>query len=227
MNLASDYILSQQELNNLLAEADFYYGSIERVQLIRIMQVVTGCLDMYSRVCAMRVDLRFPQTNWKGEPDIPICFPRVDSQVITRFFESLKSQLRAEHLRKGRRGSPSLPEYIWVREQDESPLPHYHVVLLFHKDVYAFLGNYTNHEADNMATRIQRAWCSALSLSYPDYSSLVHFPANPVYVFDRCTAAIYSTTYHKFLLRIAYLAKVRTKVTGTRNFGCSQGTASR
>ncbi len=26
-----------------------------------------------------------------------------------------------------------------------------------------------------MATRIRKAWCSALKLAYPDYASLVHF----------------------------------------------------
>jgi len=179
-------------------------------------------LDIYPRVFAVRVDLRLPQANWPEEPDIPLCFPRQDSAVITRFFGALKSQLVADHYRKGRRGPTAFPAYIWVREQDTSASQHYHVVLLFNKDIYAYLGAYHNAESDNIAIRIQRAWCSALGLTYPDYASLVHFPNNPAYVFDRRAATVHSPVFREFLLRAAYLAKTRTKVPGQRNFGSSQ-----
>lgn len=222
MNSSLGYQLSPEELNNLLAAAEQRYGSVSPYYLTKLSQVITGCLDIYSRVFAVRVDLHLPQTNWQGEPDIPLCFPRPDPAVITRFFASLKSQLLADHNRKGRRGQSAFPAYIWVREQDSSANPHYHVVLLFNKDIYAFLGDYRNAEADNMAFRIQRAWCRALGLAYPDYAPLVHFPKNPAYVFDRRAAKVHSPAYREFLLRVAYLAKTRTKVPGQRNFGSSQ-----
>jgi len=222
MNSSLGYQLSPEELYKLLAEAELRYGGVSPYYLTKLTQVITNCLDIYPRVFAVRVDLRLPQTNWPEEPDIPLCFPRQDPAVITRFFASLKSQLLADHARKGRRGQPAFPAYIWVREQDSSANPHYHLVLLFNKDIYAYLGDYRNAEADNMALRMQRAWCRALGLTYPDYASLVHFPTNPAYVFDRRAAMVHSPAYREFLLRVAYLAKTRTKVSGQRNFGCSQ-----
>ena len=222
MNSSLGYQLSPEELHNLLAAAEQRYGSVSPYYLTKLSQVITSCLDIHPRVFAVRVDLRLPQTNWQGEPDIPLCFSRSDSAVITRFFAALKSQLVVDHYRKGRRGEPTFPAYIWVREQDSSASQHYHVVLLFNKDIYAYLGAYHNAATDNMAIRIQRAWCSALGLFYPDYASLVHFPQNPVYVFDRRAATVHSPVYREFLLRAAYLAKTRTKVSGQRNFGCSQ-----
>ncbi|WP_429187006.1 inovirus Gp2 family protein [Aeromonas veronii] len=222
MNSSLGYQLSPEELNNLLAAAEQRYGSISPYYLTKLSQVITNCLDIYPRVFAVRVDLRLPQTNLQEEPDIPLCFPRQDSAVITRFFGALKSQLVADHYRKGRRGPTAFPAYIWVREQDSSASQHYHVVLLFNKDIYAHLGTYRNAATDNMSLRIQRAWCSALGLAHPDYASLVHFPKNPAYVFDRRAATVHSPAYREFLLRAAYLAKTRTKVPGQRNFGSSQ-----
>ncbi|MGL6394122.1 inovirus Gp2 family protein [Aeromonas veronii] len=222
MNSSLSYQLSPGELHNLHAAAEQRYGSVSPYYLTKLSQVITNCLEIYPRVFAVRVDLRLPQTNWQGEPDIPLCFPRPDSAVITRFFGALKSQLVADHYRKDRRGQPAFPAYIWVREQDSSASPHYHVALLFNKDIYAHLGAYRNAATDNMALRIQRAWCSALALSHPDYASLVHFPQNPAYVFDRRAATVHSPVYCEFLLRAAYLAKTRTKVPGQRNFGTSQ-----
>ncbi len=222
MNSSLGYQLSPEEFHNLLAAAEQRYGSISPYYLNKLSQVITGYLDIYPRVFAVRVDLRLPQANWPEEPDIPLCFPRSDSAVISRFFGALKSKLMADHSRKERRGQPAFPAYIWVREQDSSVSPHYHVVLLFNKDVYAYLGAYRNAATDNMSLRIQRAWCSALALSHPDYASLVHFPKNPAYVFDRRAATVHSPAYREFLLRAAYLAKTRTKVPGQRNFGSSQ-----
>jgi hypothetical protein len=59
-----------------------------------------------NRILGIRTDLRFAQSHVPGEPDLPICFQRDDEQAITRFFESLKSQLRADHNRSKRPGDP-------------------------------------------------------------------------------------------------------------------------
>ena len=104
MNSSSGYQLSPEELHNLLAAAEQRYGSISPYYLTKLSQVITNCLDIYPRVFAVRVDLRLPQANLPEEPDIPLCFPRQDSAVITRFFGALKSQLVADHYRKDRRG---------------------------------------------------------------------------------------------------------------------------
>lgn len=218
------FILNGDEFESMCLQANGMYGEISGYHFSRSLDVIYSCLAKYSRVCAMRVDLRFAQDSWNDDPDLPTCFQRTDSKVITRFFESLKSQLKEVHRRKGIMRDLALPDYIWVREQDGSIFPHYHLVLLFNKDVYAYLGNYQDHDAVNMANRIRKAWCSALGLNFPEYASLVHFPKNPTYIISRNDASVRSQSYRDFLLRIAYLAKERTKYTGDgqRSFGCSQ-----
>ena len=109
-----------------------------------------------------------------------------------------------------------------MKEQVTSQHPHYHVVLLFNRDDYGHLGDYSNFDGDNMATRIRKAWCSALRLAYPDYASLVHFPDDAEYRFDHRDAVLHNEMFYKLLERIAYLFKLRTKVRGERNYGRSQ-----
>ncbi len=72
---------------------------------------------------------------------MPICFQKDDEKAITRSIESLKSQLREEHKRSDRAGKPAPLGYIWARERYISEHHHYHLVLLFNKDVYGYLGN--------------------------------------------------------------------------------------
>ncbi|WP_392454203.1 inovirus Gp2 family protein [Edwardsiella piscicida] len=137
---------------------------------------------------------------------------------------SLKSQLREEHKRSGRAGKPSPFGYIWARERVTGERPHYHLVLLFNKDVYGYLGDYSKPDADNMGTRIQKAWCSAIGLEYPYYASRVEFPENHSAWFTRQDALTLSPDYYDFLLRVAYMAKEYSKDfhDGYRNFGTSQ-----
>nr|WP_312273334.1 inovirus Gp2 family protein [Pseudescherichia sp.] len=186
--------------------------------------MVYDTLEQHNRILAIRTDTRFALSHVPGEPDLPICFQREDAQVITRFFESLKSQLRADHKRSKRPGNPTFPSYGWCREHDSSVHPHYHLALLFNADVYGYLGNYQDSDADNMATRIQKAWCSALGLAHEDYSTLAEFPPNAVYRFSRFDALDRNPVYWNFLVRLAYFAKTRTKDvhSGYRNFGTSQ-----
>lgn len=224
MNQYFDDPLIKHEFNDLLKVSTKMYGFISPYYLKRSLEVVHSVLEQWPRIFAVRIDLRFANAYWGGDSDIPTCFQRADAQSITRFIESLKSRLREDHWRNGKRGEPSLPKYIWVREQEASEHPHYHFFLFFNKDHYAFLGDYTNPDANNLATRIRRAWCSALALPYPDYAHLAHIPRNHSYWFDRKSAVIHSSMYRKFLLRMTYLFKVRTKLVddGMRNFGCSQ-----
>ena len=218
------YYLIFNELENLRVEAEAKYGEISLEQLEASMEVITNFLDKHPRVFAVRVDLRFPHIPVMDDPDMPISFPPevVEEKVITRFMESLKSQIQAARRRNGKAGKPFFLGYIWVKEQVTSQHPHYHVVLLFNRDDYGYLGDYSNFDADNMATRIRKAWCRALKLAYPDYVSLVHFPADAEYRFDRRDAVLHNETFYNFLVRIAYLFKLRSKVQGSRNFGCSQ-----
>ena len=223
--MKSPYELSENEFEFLLMEAEKKYKSrISRYMLRRALAVVDDFLGRHNRIFSVFVVLRFAQSHVAGEPDLPLCFQRDDEKAITRALDSLKSQLRAEHLRSGRAGGPTLPAYIWARERDTSEHSHYHLVLLFDKEAYAYLGNYTKSNADNMGTRIQKAWCSAIGLDYPDYEYLPHFPKNHSAWFSRHDTLTLSPDYYDFLLRVAYLAKNNTKhlSDGYRNLGTSQ-----
>ncbi|MFM5513585.1 inovirus Gp2 family protein [Aeromonas veronii] len=218
------YHLIADELENLRVVAEAKYGSISFEQLKTSVEVITNFLNKHPRVFAVRVDLRFPQIPVMDDPDMPTGFPPEveEEEVITRFFASLKSQIQALRHRKGKTGTRFFLGYIWVKEQVTSQYPHYHVVLLFNRDDYGYLGDYSNFDTDNMATRIRKAWCRALRLAYPDYASLVHFPADAEYRFDRLDAVLHNDNFYKFLVRIAYLFKLRSKIIGERNFGHSQ-----
>lgn len=204
-----------------LCEAN--YGPLDRRCLARSLDVVYDTFIRYPRVYALRIDPRFAIESPPDDPDTLLCLQRSDPKVITRFIEALKEQLRADHKRHGRQGEPELPAYIWCRERDTSVHCHYHVLLLFSKDDYAFLGNYRDYGAKNMGVRIQKAWCSALSLPYPDHASLVEFPENNGCWLYRQDAISKDNAYLGFLYRIAYLSKQDTKINdGYRNFGTSQ-----
>ncbi|RRZ71455.1 inovirus Gp2 family protein [Klebsiella oxytoca] len=223
--MSSPCELSKKEFESLLLAAEKKYDSpISRYMLRRSLTVISNYLENYDRVFALRADLRFAQSHVPGEPDMPICFQKDDEKAITRAIESLKSQLREEHKRSGRAGKPSPLGYIWARERATGERPHYHLVLLFDKDVYGYLGNYTKPDADNMATRIQKAWCSAIDLDYPYYASRVEFPENHSAWFTRQDALKLSPDYYDFLLRVAYMAKEYSKDfhDGYRNLGTSQ-----
>ncbi|MDT3413373.1 UNVERIFIED_ORG: hypothetical protein QE398_003742 [Atlantibacter sp. SORGH_AS 304] len=180
--------------------------------------------EKHDRILTLHADFRFAQSHVPGEPDMPICFQKDDEKAITRSIESLKSQLREEHKCSDRAGKPTPLGYIWARERNTSEHHHYHLVLLFDKDVYDYLGNYTNSNADNMGTRIQKAWCSAIWLDYPYYANRVEFPKNHSAWFTRYDALTLSPDYCEFLLRVAYLAKTYSKDVNAsyRNFGTSQ-----
>jgi len=219
------FVLSPLEFENLIERCESTtYGRMNRRYLSRSLAVVYDVLLSHPRTCAIRIDLRFAAETLVSDVDSLVCLQRTDPAVITRFFESLKSLLSEEHYRQQRHGAPRLFSYIWCREKDTGVYPHYHLVLLFNKDHYAYLGKYDNDEANNMATRIQKAWCSALGLPYPHYARLVHFPENRVYWFSREDANNRESIYADFLFRMAYLSKFDTKDIndGQRNFGCSQ-----
>lgn len=222
MNFIREHYFIPGEFEQLLARAETMYGEISSTQMKVAIDVIEDFVSVYPRVFTVRVDLRFPQMVSSDAPDMLICLPKTDAKVITRFFASLESQLLAAHHRKGKQGVPAPFGYIWVKEQDASDFPHYHLILLFNKDDYAHLGDYTRQGANNMATRIRKAWCSALGLAFPFYQALAHFPDNCEYCIARRDAKFHNENYYAFLLRMAYLFKLRTKVPGRRNFDHSR-----
>lgn len=223
--MKSPYELTEKQFESLVQVAEKKYSSrMERYILRRSLSVIYNFLEKHNRIFSVFVALRFAQSHAPGDPDSPLCFQKDDEKAITRALDSLKSQLRSEHQRSGRAGEPARFAYVWARERDTSEHHHYHLVLLFDRDIYGYLGDYTKSSADNMGTRIQKAWCSAIGLDYPDYAYLPHFPKNHSARFIRYDALTLSPDYCEFLLRVAYLAKTYSKDVNDsyRNFGTSQ-----
>ena len=167
-----------------------------------------------TRTIAFRFDLRFP-VDYKDDAE----------KVITKFFESLKAQLKAKEaktLREGKRVYPSRLRYAWVRENDGAKHDHFHIVIILNKDAFSVLGNFKSTNA-NTAQRIKKAWCSALSCKDEKSEGLVHYAKKGVYILDK-NALSFNTTYSDLYYRISYFAKKRTKVygRGVRSFGCSK-----
>lgn len=198
--------------------------------LDRIDVTLSAALREYSRVCAIRFDLRFP-SNYFSQ----------DSSVISRFMESLSSRLEAEELRKRREGERVYPcrlRYMWVREKNSSLSWHYHVCIILNRDAYFTLGRFKLAASPkilgvlfadepeirkNMAARINGAWASALGMSVEQSKGLVEFPTRPVYHIDR-NSRDWSQQHADLFYRLSYFAKAKTKFYGDgyNSFGCSR-----
>lgn len=219
-----DNQLTSVEYNSLINGMTNKYGSLDLYKVNRIIETVQSSLLYYRRVRAFRVDLRFANDYKSGDFDSPAHFQQADPKAITRFFESLKSQLKVYRRNKNIFNNKDDFKYIWVRENDGSFHHHYHLVLLFDRDNYYPLGDCSPDNPKGLAAIIQKAWCSALRVNFPEYATLVHFPDNCAYNLEQKNATLQDERFFWALERFLYLAKITTKTTGDgyRNFGCSQ-----
>ena len=210
MNNTIDF--SQSEMLSLIQRSSYLFGDIDWKYMENINRVVKQALNDYSSVFALRIDLRFANPE-VGCSDSPTCFQRAAGQVMKRFIASLKSQLLAYEIRRkkdGIRVHPTKLRYVWVCEQNEAELPHYHLIIVLNKAAYWRLNSFQSPES--LAGKIQKAWCSALRLYYPEFGNLVHFPENCEYVITRDDAINRTPIFMAFIHRVSYLAKVRTKI---------------
>jgi len=193
------------------------YGPLNQYSVKRISETLNKALLEYPRTLVLRVDLRLPDSQ---------CY---ESTLITRFIVSLKAQIAADLNRKqksGIRTHPCSVRYIWAREFGQCGKRHYHVVLLFNKDTYAYAGSYQS-EYHNLAHMIQEAWSRVLNIppapdGYPHYA-LVEFPPDPYYHLNTRKES-FNADYQAVMNRVLYLAKTYSKdcSDGQRNFGYSQ-----
>ncbi|MBB6055380.1 inovirus Gp2 family protein [Tolumonas osonensis] len=212
------------ELNN-------NHGVLNRTYINKIMTTIDKAVIEFPRTMALRVDLRMPyipDRNDHFDVDSPVHDLNTSNEVISRFIDSLKSQIKADLKRKKNQGSrvhPCRLRYCWVRELGENNEQlHYHALLLFNKDAYAFLGDFdSNRSHRNMMSKIRKAWASALRGEYEECEYLVHVPVKPIYYLDSNNIN-YMDVYSKLIFRVSYLAKYKTKPYGDgyRSFGCSQ-----
>ncbi|MEG6350539.1 inovirus Gp2 family protein [Enterobacter hormaechei] len=178
----------------------------------RIADTFSCALNAYTRLLALRVDLRLPDTP-----------AATDAAVISRFTDSLKARidaLQARQRREGKRVWPTTLRFVWAREFGEiKGKKHYHAVLLLNRDTWCGPGDYK--DPDSLAGMIKHAWCSALKVDAQAHAVLARFPKSPVSWLTRGN----TTELQQALAQAAYLAKRETKVTGDgeRNFGCSRG----
>ena len=189
-------------------------GPLIKSYLASTKKTIDNAFAEHSRSCAIRIDLRLPQSAGG-----------FDSSVITRFYESFKAQINADQKKKRKEDKqvhPCTVRYVWARERERSHNCHYHVLVLLNKDAYHCLGNYSA-TMGNMAARFKKAWASALGLTVDDVEGLVYFPLNPIYNID-INQPGFQGALSELFIRASYLTKVDTKNFGDRSsaFGCSR-----
>lgn len=199
------------------------YAPYNNHYLRRLKQTLDFALTVHPRTLAVILILRFP--DYLDNGDSIQHSPDMGQGVFSRFIESLNAKISAYQNRKklaGKRVYPCRVSYSWVKEWGIEEKPHYHAVLYFNHDTFFNLGNL--RRSNNLGSFIQEAWCSALSFkSDEEYSTLVHFPINPLYILNR-NDLHFNQIYHALIFRLRYFAKEHSKIysKNERTFGSSR-----
>lgn len=154
------------------------FGLSNQHHMDRIRETLDKSLQEYPRTFVLNIILRLPDENYEHY--------KADPKLITRFIESLKSQIEHTQKRKaaqGKRIRSCNVRYAWSREfGEEKGKKHYHVALMLNKDVYCNAGTYSLNNKQyvhNLALMIMEAWIRTLSLNvtsdYQKHYTLVHF----------------------------------------------------
>jgi hypothetical protein len=182
--------------------------------LERLHETTQLALSDHRRVFAFRFDLRFP------DDYLP---PESGNAVISRFVDSLTARIQSARERSRRLNGAAHQtrvRWCWVREIGLEGRPHYHFVLLLNRDAYHTVGRFYS-ERENLYSRIQSAWASALGIALDDADGLAHIPPNAEYRLSQDDPEEMDRYFH----RVSYLCKAETKGYGNRfrAFGCSRG----
>ena len=202
------------------------FGISNQHHMDRIRETLDKSLQEYPRTFVLNIILRLPDENYE--------YYKADPKLITKFIESLKSQIEHTQKRKaaqGKRIRSCNVRYVWSREfGEEKGKKHYHVALMLNNDVYCNAGTYYPIEGlyiHNLALMIMEAWMRTLSLNVtPDYQKhyqLVHFVKEGDFRLDK-NGEKFEYYYDQLGRSLSYLTKLATKDNsdGMRNFGCSQ-----
>lgn len=189
-------------------------GPLVDEYLRRIDATFWAATNEHPRTLVIRVDLRLPQI---GEYQ--------SENFMSRFLASLKAQIKADLERKARKGGrvhPCQLRFVWAREQNSSPNPHFHLALFVNRDAYHCLGDFRADDG-NMAARIKKATASALGIPVENAVGLAEFPDDGVYVLD-ANAHDFPFRRAAAFERVSYLAKAYSKYYGSRarHFGYSK-----
>jgi hypothetical protein len=200
-------------------------GLLDDNYLEKIRRTIEHAINEHPRTFAVRVDLRLPNLEYFIALDIdtPNPYSFNNTNVISRFIDSLKAHIKADLNRKARqekRVHRCSPRIIWCKERDTSINEHFHLLVLLNKDTYHRLGCYG--VTGSLASMLVDAWASALGCDYEDAQRLVHFPENSGYYVHRHHDE-FEQEFCDVFYRTSYLAKINTKEYGNkeRSFGCS------
>lgn len=201
-------------------------GPLSQNYLSIMYKVLENALICHHRTLAVRVDLHLPDVDPETHKTANGYLVKDDPSAISRFIDSLKAKINAHlenMLKSDKRVHPCTLRYVWAMEYGEgTEKVHYHLVLYFNKDTFAYPGSYKNNEG-NLASMIMQAWHSALSVPYPEFKSLIHFPENCYYHLYH-NQAFSENPFRNIIYRASYLTKFETKRISNdrRSFGCSQ-----
>ena len=195
-----------------------YKGPYITQYLDQILNQIDKSLNEHGEVIVLRFDLHFP--SWFDDEDMKQLRPN----IITRFWESFKAQLRACINQMKKQNINIIyhnPGYIWCKEKAlKEGKHHYHCSLTLNNEMYEKILDY--YEDENPITAmLKEAWARCLGYSAYEVEGSVYIPKNAVYhVTKRNHKQIDAVFY-----RLCYLAKSSTKWfdDGSQWFGCSRG----
>nr|WP_163501957.1 inovirus-type Gp2 protein [Halomonas socia] len=170
---------------------------------LRVLQHTTS---QQNRTLAFRLDLRFPQA-------MPVGPIHADNACLGQFFYALRQELKAA----GTKYHTEI-RYLWAREQDASPKPHYHLLLLLNYDAFCSLGCFSpsfdgGYELDNLYHRCVRAWSWAIDWPHHAMAGRVHVAKDKLtqqpYVY--CLHRDDAVTFAQVFYAASYLCKAYSK----------------
>jgi hypothetical protein len=158
----------------------------------------------YSKVFAVRVDLRFPQYY------APYDAETFSNEYLHHFIRALRCRLqhyKAGKQQAGQRVHNLKFEYVWAREYGpSSDRPHFHLLLLFNGNAFNSLGHFSNNH-ESLYNRIGESWGESLGIHVAEGCKFCHFPEIGQYLIDSKNFDQVAQLFH----RASYLAKVETK----------------
>ena len=182
--------------------------------LQKLKTIIERSTHDYPRVFAVIVQLHCPY---------PTRELVASNRVMGRFKDALTARIEAYQKRlinTNRVPEPCQVRMAWGREQSGSHVPHFHVLLLFNRELFHSLGD-INSGKGSLYDMIQGAWCSALKIPPAYGTGLVHVPGNAGYYLNQ------SDNYAQLpelFQRASYICKVDTKCFGQvlHSFGGSR-----
>ena len=161
----------------------------------------------YTRIFAFRVDLRYPNAMpWLSLHD--------NSKVMKHFLAHVNYELQAANTKYN---TPM--RYIWAREQNNSELPHYHVMFLLNYDAFNRIGDMHpdpngRYTKNNLYHRVVRAWANAIGWPQEEAGGLVHVCRSPDGGYGQCAHHEDVDAIREIFYTASYLCKAHTKPIG-------------